>query len=67
VPQAAGVIHSDFERGFIKAEVRTYKGSQKELLRLYLGSIKASSTAILSAASSRPRSSHLNLILLRLY
>ena len=23
-PQAAGVIHTDFERGFIKAEVYTY-------------------------------------------
>ena len=24
-PQAAGVIHSDFERGFIKAEVVSFK------------------------------------------
>ena len=24
-PQAAGVIHSDFERGFIKAEVASYE------------------------------------------
>ena len=24
-PQAAGVIHTDFERGFIKAEVYTYE------------------------------------------
>ena len=25
-PQAAGVIHSDFERGFIRAEVIRYEG-----------------------------------------
>lgn len=24
-PQAAGVIHSDFERGFIRAEVTSYE------------------------------------------
>ena len=31
-PQCAGIIHTDFERGFIKAEIMSYEDLKKEVL-----------------------------------
>ena len=45
-PQAAGVIHSDFERGFIKAEVYNCE----DLFRLGIGSPNVVDAAVLTMA-----------------
>jgi obg-like ATPase 1 len=40
-PQAAGVIHSDFERGFIKAEVVSYADFREHSKGASMGDVKA--------------------------